>query len=564
MKTVKKMIAILLSLVMLFNVATASSLNDILLSNETYAGSWEDPSSGINYFSGGGIKVKFKANGQNFVPWVKIGSPGYNIGCNGISLEGGFLALLGLDDIERQLQDAGAAFAWGILIGLAYSLPAISTVFQQIQKWARQIQGLLQNMCNIGKNLTLAGTGGKKVTDMLQGTAIGEGFEEAKGFLSDIDKAFDKIEEFSNCATPECTTKQTVAISDFMKDIFSAEINSPTHQGQGIAASISKKVKTGIAPSGEVYYKKVPLSEILTTSNPYLELTENDILNIKLGLLFFGDVTLSQESEQNFAKFFDDLGSLDKEEFKEKIKAIVSEGDTFDKAKYELVSSKYSVEEAVDILLNGSSDVIQIPNYLMAISIVPTSDDQTKKTSFVFLLKDINTSGANSTNLAFEWGGFYKEGQRQVMQMLNTNTDGTSNGLFSIPSTSGISTPKEYIPVLIPSLVQRVNELRAAVLTRPELSVSASQTGSRLAQVNAIFATDALANEIYARVKKASINSTVQDKEIFNTFLTDIENIKKDINKKVLSAFSLQKDGTLQIQQEVDSIVEISKSKTLN
>lgn len=564
MKTVKKMIAILLSLVMLFNVATASSLNDILLSNETYAGTWEDPSSGINYFSGGGIKVKFKANGQNFVPWVKIGSPGYNIGCNGISLEGGFLALLGLDDIERQLQDAGAAFAWGILIGLAYSLPAISTVFQQIQKWARQIQGLLQNMCNIGKNLTLAGTGGKKVTDMLQGTAIGEGFEEAKGFLSDIDKAFDKIEEFSNCATPECTTKQTVAISDFMKDIFSAEINSPTHQGQGIAASISKKVKTGIAPSGEVYYKKVPLSEILTTSNPYLELTENDILNIKLGLLFFGDVTLSQESEQNFAKFFDDLGSLDKEEFKEKIKAIISEGDTFDKAKYELVSSKYSVEEAVDILLNGSSDVIQIPNYLMAISIVPTSDDQTKKTSFVFLLKDINTSGANSTNLAFEWGGFYKEGQRQVMQMLNTNTDGTSNGLFSIPSTSGISTPKEYIPVLIPSLVQRVNELRAAVLTRPELSVSASQTGSRLAQVNAIFATDALANEIYARVKKASINSTVQDKEIFNTFLTDIENIKKDINKKVLSAFSLQKDGTLQIQQEVDSIVEISKSKTLN
>lgn len=564
MKTVKKMIAILLSLVMLFNVATASSLNDILLSNETYAGTWEDPSSGINYFSGGGIKVKFKANGQNFVPWVKIGSPGYNIGCNGISLEGGFLALLGLDDIERQLQDAGAAFAWGILIGLAYSLPAISTVFQQIQKWARQIQGLLQNMCNIGKNLTLAGTGGKKVTDMLQGTAIGEGFEEAKGFLSDIDKAFDKIEEFSNCATPECTTKQTVAISDFMKDIFSAEINSPTHQGQGIAASISKKVKTGIAPSGEVYYKKVPLSEILTTSNPYLELTENDILNIKLGLLFFGDVTLSQESEQNFAKFFDDLGSLDKEEFKEKIKAIISEGDTFDKAKYELVSSKYSVEEAVDILLNGSSDVIQIPNYLMAISIVPTSDDQTKKTSFVFLLKDINTSGANSTNLAFEWGGFYKEGQRQVMQMLNTNTDGTSNGLFSIPSISGISTPKEYIPVLIPSLVQRVNELRAAVLTRPELSVSASQTGSRLAQVNAIFATDALANEIYARVKKASINSTVQDKEIFNTFLTDIENIKKDINKKVLSAFSLQKDGTLQIQQEVDSIVEISKSKTLN
>ena len=57
--------------------------------------------------------------------------PNYSIGCNGISLSGGYIGLLGLSDIEEQLKDSGAAFAWGILSGLAYSLPVISDVLQK-------------------------------------------------------------------------------------------------------------------------------------------------------------------------------------------------------------------------------------------------------------------------------------------------------------------------------------------------------------------------------------------------------------------------------------------------
>ena len=110
-------------------LAASSDLGGILLKNTTYAGSWEDPSSGMKYYTGGGIRIKFKGANTSYTPWIKGSAPNYSIGCNGISLNGGFVSLLGLSDIEDQLKDAGAAFAWGILTGLAYSLPAISDVF---------------------------------------------------------------------------------------------------------------------------------------------------------------------------------------------------------------------------------------------------------------------------------------------------------------------------------------------------------------------------------------------------------------------------------------------------
>jgi hypothetical protein len=561
MKILNKCIAIVVSLCLLFNVSAASNLGDILLKNETYAGTWEDPSTGINYMSGGGIKIKFKQSQNSHVPWVKIGTPGYSVGCNGISIEGGFLALLGLDDIEKQLKDAGAAFAWGILIGLAYSLPAISTVFQQIQKWARQIQALLQNACNIGQNLALAGTGGKQVTDFFQGTAIEEGFGAAKDFMGDIDAAFDKIEEFANCPTPECTTEKGQAFTGFIKEAFGFKIGSTENNALGTTSGAAKKVDTSVA-GGDLFYKKVPLSEILRTDSAYVTLTEDEILIAKLGLLFFGDIVLSQGTEQSIGQFFNDDGSINSDAFEAKAKKAISQGTLMDNASYELIAPMFeNTSDAVDVLLNGTESTLTVPNYNVSILIVPNEDDSSQYTTSLFLLKEV--SAATSNNLNFEWGGFFNEGSKQVMDLLKEGLSDNIKTLFNLPSASTIQTDKNYIPVLVPELKRYINDLRTAVTINPQLAMSSKQAALKIAQINAALATEALANEIYSRVKTASTSSTEQ-KELFTTFLADVEKKRELILSEIAKIYKDDTDIYKKIEQDVKDITNTAKEKTLN
>ena len=289
------------------NILVASSLKNILLVNTTYAGTWEDPSSGIKYSTGGGIKIKFKSTSNGFVPWVKGRSLSYNVGCNGISLEGGFLALLGLDDIESQLKDAGAAFAWGILIGLAYSLPAVSDVFAKIQKWARTIQGLLQNSCNIATNLAKNSKAASSIQTTLQGIEIDKGFGEAKKYLDSMDKKFEAVDEFITCnGDVNCNQKKGKEISIWFGEMLGGSFADAKEGGTGVTSAVISKVKTAISNEG-AYYREVGLHEILSTTSTYVTLTENEILSIKLSLLFFGDMALSNKSRAFIAKHFQSM-----------------------------------------------------------------------------------------------------------------------------------------------------------------------------------------------------------------------------------------------------------------
>ena len=52
--------------------AQTSDLSSILLKNSTYAGTWEDPTSGMKYVTGGGIKIKFKGTTDTYTPWIKV------------------------------------------------------------------------------------------------------------------------------------------------------------------------------------------------------------------------------------------------------------------------------------------------------------------------------------------------------------------------------------------------------------------------------------------------------------------------------------------------------------
>ena len=103
----------------------------------------------------------------------------------------------------------------------------------------------------------------------------------------------------------------------------------------GVVSSSIKDVKDAVANSG-AYYKELSLHEILNTSNNYVNLNDNDILNIKLSLIFFGDVALSKEPRAEIAKHFKPDGTLDEEAMKNWMKSSYKY-KTIKSKKFELV-----------------------------------------------------------------------------------------------------------------------------------------------------------------------------------------------------------------------------------
>ena len=103
-----------------------------------------------NLYVPGGVYFRFGAAHQTPPPLFTVASPKASIGCGGLSIKGMFVSILGLDRLEMMLKNAGASLAWGIAIGLIYSLPGVMKAFEFINHWADKIQQLLANACQSG------------------------------------------------------------------------------------------------------------------------------------------------------------------------------------------------------------------------------------------------------------------------------------------------------------------------------------------------------------------------------------------------------------------------------
>lgn len=77
-------------------------------------------------------------------------------------------------DVVQSVQSfCTSSLAWGVAVGLIYSLPGIFNVFKTINQWAKQIQQLLAMGCQAG--IALGQALGEKV-----GFSIGSSKEEAE------------------------------------------------------------------------------------------------------------------------------------------------------------------------------------------------------------------------------------------------------------------------------------------------------------------------------------------------------------------------------------------------
>lgn len=123
------------------------------LSNYTPASSYKATDANGNqiktmYYSGG-FYYRFM-NGANAEPLWNVSPPQIEAGCNGLNIKGMFVSILGLDQFGAMLQNAGASLAWGVAIGLIYSLPGVASAFKMINQWAQDIQKLLGMACGAG------------------------------------------------------------------------------------------------------------------------------------------------------------------------------------------------------------------------------------------------------------------------------------------------------------------------------------------------------------------------------------------------------------------------------
>ena len=179
----KKIISIFLAIWLIcVQSLVAFNLSDVVdaSSVSTDFGTWESPRTGTKYFDGGSYRFAFKGQGK-IQPLFQGSPPSAKMGCNGFSLSGGFVALLGIDEIKKLLSDSGATLAWGIMMGLEYATPGLNKIFTDLRNWARQIQQLLSNMCAIGQKIAKS-EGFKKMMPTI--------FDSAKG---DMNNLFDKL-----------------------------------------------------------------------------------------------------------------------------------------------------------------------------------------------------------------------------------------------------------------------------------------------------------------------------------------------------------------------------------
>ncbi len=140
-----------LSLALSASIASAG-VND-LLDNIVLGAYYQKPgqiiSTNYNTFTGGSFSFRLRQDLLN-KPIIAFQPPRATLSCAGLDFDAGWLSIMNLDTLNQMLQQAGASFMWGIVVGLIYSLPGITEAFDKLQKWGRYIQMLGQGACQAG------------------------------------------------------------------------------------------------------------------------------------------------------------------------------------------------------------------------------------------------------------------------------------------------------------------------------------------------------------------------------------------------------------------------------
>lgn len=383
--------SVLLSCALTINAEAAGSLwdNDSIFKNATEMSVATDPISGATYISGGGIEVRFKKAGS-FPPIFTLGAPGLKASCRGISFDAGYASFMNLERLGQQLSQAGASVAYGVLIGLVYTLPGVEQAFSKLNEWSQWIQSFLNDSCNIGQNF--GRSLGGDVWGSLEGVKndINNSIASPQEYLdehpnSTLATTLKKI--YNSGTTNQKAQSNTHTVYHILKDV----------RGSLIATYLNTLIKKGDETIS------FPTSDIASIQNlDSSGFTQSTLLNAYFLSALMSNTAISETGMVNALSSIK-TGNADK------IGAMIEEINANRSMRTIMARNNASPEAIINLMLNGNG---ANPNFKgLRIVLFNLNDGKGSKEQFVVLTDQ--TTGATST--AFDsFEGYIGESKKLV------------------------------------------------------------------------------------------------------------------------------------------------------
>ena len=523
-------------------------LKDYISTSTTKTSSWTSPVTGEHYYYGGSYSFTFK-NTSSYAPWFNVQAPGISIGCAGFSVKGGFISLLGLDEIKQQLTNAGSQLAWGIMIGLVYSMPGIGDVFMKIQKWARTIQKLLANMCNIGKALggraSTALRNNIKTDGMVADAAksIQNANKGITGFLDDTSDWVDNINDcLSSSGTFSASCKKKAQAHPAMEVLKISKVAG----GSAIANYVASFVKTDNSPTDKIYIDS--LSNVLTDKKIDSFTLSGDISKVKNNILFyrafFGDTTISSN---NIKSLLDDFGVTDISEGSYSVIAlnknkVAAKAEGMMKklnASTTKINPFFPPENIAEALINGFSTKVgclddhtcDIPNnYILyadlTYKVKNGGDDSSDDARMLALLPQVD----DDHPITMKWRGAIRESLYKIRYYVKSKSGYTPS--FPYLDDTNATVEDTAAPLFVPGISKYIQIIANYEKKAKKETAFTASLKEMLAKYNAVLLAKGIIDTTAATLEKGSGDSSNINPENKEN-LEKIYKLRAEMNKNL-------------------------------
>lgn len=478
--------------------------NDSIFNNMTESSVATDPVSGATYMSGGALEVRFKRSGS-FPPIFSAGAPSLKASCRGISFDAGYAMFMNLERLGQQLSQAGASVAYGILIGLVYSMPGIEQAFTKLNEWSQWLQSFLSDSCSIGTNW---------------GKTMG------KDMWKDLESAKNEIN--AGIPSPNDYIDKVPNVNNFLKDIFEkGTTDTKDREKSKIVAEIIAKAKGGIVSTylnslikkGEEPAVKFPETELFS---PITTLDDISLRQSSLMMAYFissitDNIAITETAVTEISKKI-------KTQDVDKISEIIDELSSDKTIANIQARNKISPKAMIQFMLNGENGSAgKLEMEKLNVVLVSLNNKNGVKENIILLTDQ--TTGKTNVFQGFE--GYIKESKKLAYFTYNQIV----KNLYGDSSINPIKSTDIKVSAAYPMMFELIRNVVLESGSKALLGLESSSNDGPLlhyiAYKNAIaLTTIAIENMQYA----------------ITTATTELENMKKDTavtdaNVKLSSVF---------------------------
>jgi len=523
-KPTKRIMSIgLCALLLTSNVNASLWDNDSIFINKTSSGLATDPSTGVQYLSGGGVEIRFKNTGS-FPPAFSFGAPKVNASCRGITFDAGYAMFMNLERLGQQLSQAGSSLAYGVLIGLVYSMPGIQQAFTKLNEWSQWLQKFLSDACNIGQNW------GKEIGgDLVTSTKLDTLSNAVNNFIP----------------SPEDVINQNPSIEKFMKKIYNDGTDETIKKANNeVINALIKHARGGLISSYLNTLINNGEENINFNDDEIIEEVSIDELGLKQSTLIMAyflsaltnDIAIKSDA---ITPIKNAIKSKDEKEVNNMLKSISNEYN----ARAIQARNESSISEIISFILNGTKTNKLGELNKLYIAKVNFKDEDSNKKQFVLL-----TTKTNGKTTAFkDFDGYINESKKLISHVYNQ----TLINLHGNGATNPISKSDIKVTVVYPDTFKLIRNLILyhdykdfVDLNKEEANTPIKNTLQFLSYKNAIGLTNIAINNISTVISQISDrdkdneNKSDKNKEIKNslnnqTSIDDLIKQKEVLNKKI-------------------------------